>query len=71
MKNEWHPISTAPKDGTWILAGYLKDGAIRPLSVSWRSFHPNAKGKEQFRDQNGHKINRLSHWMPIPEPPKS
>ncbi|UOF77900.1 hypothetical protein [Caudoviricetes sp.] len=69
----WQPIETAPKDGTAILvcnAPLYDENGFLPVAVRWRSYHPNAKGKEMFRDMVGTKIEFATHWMPLPEPPK-
>jgi hypothetical protein len=63
--SEWQLMETAPKDGTWILA-YGIDGALQRVSwgrtrqgeLAWCTVH----GWCAFR--------YLTHWMPLPEPPK-
>ena len=69
---EWMPIETAPKDGTLILACYSGAYACNgfaPVSVRWGTYHPNAKGNEEWRDCVGHKTPMITHWMPLPKPP--
>lgn len=71
----WQPISTAPKDGTTILAcsdDYFDrtDLASHPRTVQFKTFHPNAPGKGAWRNHLGHKENFLTHWMPLPADPK-
>lgn len=69
----WEPIETAPKDGTPILVCYAPQytsNGFLPVAVRWRTYHPNAKGKEEFRDSSGVKVRAITHWMPLPEPPK-
>lgn len=81
--SEWQPISTAPRDGTLILgcimppkAGHGFSGAwkfhfeqhLAPVTVAWRPYHPNQKGKEQWRIASGNPY-RPSHWMPLPPHP--
>lgn len=71
--NPWKPIETAPKDGTPILAClggecYTGHGFL-PVSVRWTSFHPNAKGKECWRDSRGYKIDLIEFWMDLPPAP--
>lgn len=71
--NEWQPIETAPKDGTAILvcfSPHYETNGFLPIAVRWRTFHPNAEGKETFRDHAGHKVDRITHWMPLPPPPE-
>lgn len=69
----WKPISSAPRDGTAILAcyapHYVTNGFL-PVAVQWRTYHPNARGNEEWRDSSGAKVRAITHWMPLPEPPK-
>jgi hypothetical protein len=70
---KWKPIESAPRDGTPIIVCYAPhytSNGFLPVAVRWRSFHPNAKGKELFRDSAGAKVEHVTHWMPLPEPPK-
>lgn len=60
---QWRDISTAPKDGTNILAH--EDGATTVVywddeRGSW--LHPYKGGKTTWP--------KLTHWMPLPEPPE-
>lgn len=75
--SEWQPIETAPKNGTPILgctvldeAGYESWGW--PSTIVWAAYHPNARGKECWRTSHvcGNKMEAVTHWMPLPEPPK-
>lgn len=58
----WQPIETAPRDhGKQILA--FDDGDIRV--GYWSS------NRECFRCEiTGDPLYRVTHWMPLPEPPK-
>jgi hypothetical protein len=67
---EWDHIDTAPKDGTQILVCTFPNWRYLPICVRWRNYHPNAKGKECWRDHAGNKVIEPTHWMPEPEPPK-
>ena len=55
----WQPISTAPKDGSWII-GLTKHGVV-PLrwGVSWNDQHW----------ANGCVVYAPTHWMPLPSAP--
>lgn len=70
---QWQPIESAPKDGSLIIACYAplydKNG-FAPLAVSWRTYHPNAQGKEEWRDAQGAKVRAITHWQPLPAPPE-
>lgn len=79
--SEWQPISTAPRDGTYILVARVgEDIGVAPIEiVEWCSmerFHwENVEGDlyrkvfdapEELWNGNGH---RATHWMPLPPPP--
>ena len=65
--DKWHPIETAPKDGTKILAYPVLDyGELETIGTVWFG--------EKFVDEVW--INAIdccteypTHWMPLPEPP--
>lgn len=72
MKVDWQPIATAPKDEhTWILVASANSPAHYMMIVSWRTYHPNAKGQATWRDVAGVKVDerRITHWAPLPESP--
>lgn len=72
IKFLWLPIHNAPKDGRKILAcgkGGSSDWRYDPITISFRTFHPNAAGKATWRDVHGHKVEYVTHWMPLPERP--
>jgi hypothetical protein len=71
--SEWQSIDTAPMDGSPILVCYAPQytsNGFLPVAVRCRNYHPNAKGKEEFRDSSGNKVRAITHWMHLPEPPK-
>lgn len=77
---KWQPIETAPKDGTWVLACvpdsdpfYVKTRggySLAPEAIHWAIYHPNSRGKAEWRDQYGISRPHVTHWMPLPAPPK-
>ena len=71
----WKLIESAPKDGTAVLACGLYDGredlGVHPRTVHFKDYHPNRPGKGAWRNHLGHKEVWLTHWMPLPNPPKS
>lgn len=80
MQNEWKPISTAPKDGTWILGInsrgnqaviiWAKD-APHCMGTRWNDgwIHPFSDGSlSDF--WNGACGSIATHWMPLPQPPE-
>lgn len=73
----WQQIETAPKDGNWFLAWQegMKEGRTRwwywspnPIVVRWWTKY--IFRDDGFFDSWGHKVKGLTHWMPLPEPPK-
>ena len=63
-KSEWQPIETAPTDGTVIIVWSLlaRDSVMAHcIDGEWVT-HPGL----------GYALipNELTHWMPLPEPPK-
>jgi hypothetical protein len=68
--NEWHPIETAPKDGTPVILFFPNN--------YWRTDLPVALG---FGSEDGwyegeadsHSMTAFgsqpTHWMPLPKPP--
>lgn len=68
----WHPIDTAPKDGTTVLLCHEKTydmNGFAPIAAKWRTYHPNAKGEPEWRDTNGTRFQGMTHWMPLPASP--
>lgn len=58
----WLPIETAPKDGARFLA--WRKHATRPLIARyWKDF-------DWFEDEDGVHLYHLTHWQPLPTPPK-
>lgn len=79
---EWHPIDTAPKDGTVILvtnANYAYE-VQRCQIVNWggiisdasRPRFSNVGWHNQLSDEDEDEPDAVmyTHWMPLPEPPK-
>jgi hypothetical protein len=77
---EWKPIDTAPKDGTWVLGInnrrncaviIWKDDAVGMggrRGAGW--IHPFSTG-ELSTFWNGGCGSVATHWMPLPPPPES
>jgi len=58
----WRPISTAPKDGTFILVWF--DEAKQHHILWWFADHWRFKGSDIIP------VVYPTHWMPLPQPPK-
>lgn len=66
-KSQWQPMDTAPKDGTRVL---VTGSRYLPVAAFYGVYHPNAKGKPEWRVcPSGHRLDP-THWMPLPEPPE-
>lgn len=79
--NEWQPIETAPRDGTWFIIcrnseGFESYEIGRYEPMLWDKYIPVdsnlfRKEKEQIFDWSGfNNMHRATHWMPLPEPPE-
>jgi len=69
--SEWQPIETAPKDGTRVIL-WLKDECF-PALAAWIMFCPDDEEPGWYvfeMGQYGDDFNEITHWMPLPEPPK-
>lgn len=71
QSDDWQPIETAPKDGTWFLAFCSDevDDKWSPIEVvRWRSVGRTSQQPAGFYDS---RICRFypSHWRPLPSPP--
>lgn len=68
----WQPIETAPKDGSVILVRHNRGTWIYPkdqekinyVVVFWNKGRFEEFGPDSFPESD------LTHWMPLPEPPK-
>ena len=63
---EWRSISSAPKDGSYFLS--ISKDALIPQVIHWDFYG----GEKMWTspEADGH-YDRVTHWMPLPEPPKS
>lgn len=74
LKEEWRPISEAPKDGTdidvWISNPDPVVGSLRMPDASWREGKWQSYG-EKFGWMPIEKFGaRVTHFRPLPSPPK-
>lgn len=66
----WQPISTAPKDGTWIIV-YLASWRIPPSKMSivhWLTMK-EGEGWHDVEEDEGPILSPVTHWIALPEPP--
>jgi hypothetical protein len=68
--NEWQPIETAPRDGTFYLAVSAKTGYYATLN------EPPGCARGQWYWIRGRWVGesdeyKPTHWMPLPSPPPS
>jgi hypothetical protein len=61
---DWQDISTAPRDGTYVLLA-SENGDI---GVGY--YFNNQSGSPRWRWQGEEPYCALTHWMPLPAPPK-
>jgi hypothetical protein len=71
-KAAWQDISTAPKDGTWILV-YVPAGRwLNGLEYEWKialSYWRQPDGMNQAAWADGPCSCQPTHWMELPAPP--
>ena len=81
---EWQTIDTAPKDGTEVLACAIKYPdeisivAFRRYEVSYGRYAADWVGmcdgvpaiKDEGDTYTNYHLPFVTHWMPLPEPPK-
>ena len=63
-KSNWQPIETAPKDGTEVLGFYFDHaggGDCFSVICFWDG---------DWRESSVLDATFVTHWMPLPEPPK-
>jgi hypothetical protein len=65
MGSEWQPINTAPRDGTIVLGGHLFQGRWLYRLAKWNEYH------QAFNQYPAFHRSPSTHWMPLPDPPKS
>lgn len=67
----WHPIETAPKDGTQILALYygLMFGVETSMAVTWYDPEQDSWWAGLKHICNLRPKHVPTHWMLLPEPP--
>lgn len=64
----WQPIETAPKDGTDILV--MASYSMAPAVVYWKNGNVwDCWCLSAVMLRVGDEV-KLTHWMPLPEPPK-
>jgi hypothetical protein len=69
MGGGWQPISTAPRDGTFILL-VESDGVVRQgryVNDACRWFELNADWTDSWDGE----IYQPTHWMSLPDPPEA
>jgi Protein of unknown function (DUF551) len=71
MSGRWADIETAPKDGTEFLAfdGVAKKCGVAVWSTVWEHFDIVQSDGEYGPDEDQFQGARITHWMPLPEPP--
>jgi hypothetical protein len=79
LGEQWQPIATAPRDGTWLLA--CEAGDELPYLCYWEEdlYRPNGGSggssgwfAQNWMDRWGDcpKAEHPTHWMPIPQLPE-
>lgn len=70
--DEWQPIETAPKDGTFILLGWAGKDIVAMARYAFCDHPRNSEGRGWIAwiDTLGlTNVGHMTHWMPLPAPP--
>lgn len=66
---QWHPIETAPKDGTAVLATSAHMTGPNGEPVAWAAIFD--QGRERWEATwDGEPLNDATHWQPLPAAPE-
>lgn len=68
MEINWKLIESAPKDGTLVLV-CTSDRHYTPETAYYGTYHPNARGKPQWRTSSMRTKIQPTHWKYLPKPP--
>lgn len=71
FSNNWHPIETAPKDGTVIIAygQYSPQPGVQTHFYQTAAWESN-EFKAGWSNASGSWLGDVTHWMPLPPAPK-
>jgi hypothetical protein len=66
QKHQWQPIETVPNNEEWVLVHgfWYSEGDYNGITLG--TYLPS----EEMWTFEGGWMNRPTHWMPLPEPPK-
>lgn len=67
VAEQWQPIESAPKDGTYFIAYSDKSVTITHHLIHWSTDF--LEQNEAWRDAGGYEYDYLTHWQPLPPPP--
>jgi hypothetical protein len=72
---EWQPIETAPKDGVFLGVRKEEGKPIRYWVISGLHMEYAYDDKDTTKGLTWNSVDgmygiRLTHWMPLPQPPK-
>ena len=67
VAEQWQPIETAPKGGTYFIAYSDKSVTITHHLIHWSTDF--LEQNEAWRDAGGYEYDYLTHWQPLPPPP--
>ena len=72
QSQQWKPIETAPRDGTTVLLSFHYLNGVHPGKsfVAMLEWNKATGGWGLFKNLELDGTLKVSHWMPIPEPPK-
>jgi len=69
----WEPITTAPRDGSWILLRGVTGYINRPYRVCVGKWYPDYHAHSPWQESEGRDFTEYgdddqpTHWMPLPK----
>jgi hypothetical protein len=77
---KWHPIETAPRDGTWFMIINAREGYFSVEVGQYRRYCRYEyvqetsglfrKVEHEVLEETFNNFHRATHWMPLPPPPE-
>lgn len=68
--SEWISVKDRLPDDDELVLVYTKDNVMSVCPLVIANAFANLKNLKVWEDNNGYYVSDVTHWMPLPEPPK-